>query len=335
MLKKYKLSIIGLFIILSIVFLGVGIGGKGKYENNDKVKLAYYGESIELPLITAFQEGYFKEEGLDVELVKISHEDFVDSINNKNIDGGTCDYKIIKNIEEGANIKIGAGLHSGAIEILSRNENGIEEINDLKNKKIGIQNKGGGTMLAAKTLLDKYNINSLKDINWVYLEENQLTDALKTGAVDGIVLWQNDKDNEEFKTIYRPNDMSSTAGGGHSHHGNEYFYISFAGVSKELADASPQKTAGILRAWIKGANRVGEKKEECLEKAIDNGYIEGSYEENYEIIKNYMWMPSVKYAENNLKSYIQLQKSIGILPDSLKDDEFLKKSFADVLPNWN
>ena len=333
MLKGYKLSIFMLLVIIFGSFLMMGC--KETYENDNKVRLAYYGESIELPLITAFEEGYFKEEGLEVELVKLNYEDFASGINNKSIDGGTCDYRIIKNIEEGTNIKIGAGLHSGSIEILAKNGSQIETINDLKNKKIGIQNKGEGTMIAAKTLFDKYNIDFLKDIKWVYLDGDQLTEALRKGAVDGIILWQNDKKNDEFKTIYKASDVNSASAFGHSHHGNEYFYISFAGVSKDIADTCPQKTAGILRAWIQGANKVAENKEESLQKAIDNGYIEGSYEENYEIIKQYMWMPSVKYAKDNLKSYVEIQKSIGLLSDSLDEDEFYKNSFADVLPYWD
>ena len=80
---------------------------------------------------------------------------------------------------------------------------------------------------------------------------------------------------------------------------------------------------------------MAENKEECLNKAIDKGYIEGSYEENYEIIRQYMWMPSVKYAKENLKSYVEIQKSIGLLSDSLGVDEFYKNSFADVLPYWD
>ena len=119
MLKGYKLSIFMLLVIIFGSFLMMGC--KETYENDNKVRLAYYGESIELPLITAFEEGYFKEEGLEVELVKLNYEDFASGINNKSIDGGTCDYRIIKNIEEGTNIKIGAGLHSGSIEILAKN----------------------------------------------------------------------------------------------------------------------------------------------------------------------------------------------------------------------
>ncbi|EKQ53828.1 MULTISPECIES: ABC transporter substrate-binding protein [unclassified Clostridium] len=328
-----KLSIIIFFLI---IFESLFVTGcKESYENNDKVRLAYFGDSTELPLITAFEEGYFKEECLNVELVKLDYKDFVNSINNKSIDGGTCDYRIIKNIEEGANIKIGAGLHSGSIEILSSSESGIETINDLKNKKLGVVGKGSGIMIAAKTVVSKYGIDLVKDTNLVYLDENQLYDALRKGTVDSIVLWQNDNENNEFKTIYKSSDIDSASAFGHSHHGSEYFYISFAGISKEITDTCPQKTAGILRAWIKGTNRVEENKEECLQKAVNDGYIVGNYDENYKIIKQYMWMPSVKYAKDNLKSYIKIQRTIGVLPDNLNEDEFYKNSFADVLPYWN
>lgn len=312
------------------------IGCKKNYGDDQKVRLAYFGYNNELPLIAAFEEGYFEEEGLDVELVKINYEEFTKDINNKNIDGGTCDYRIFKSIEEGINIKIGAGLHSSSVEILTQNGSDIKTISDLKNKKIGIQKKGEGTMIAAKALFDKYDIDVLRDIEWIYFEGEQLKNSLRKGEVDGVILWQNNEKNNEFKTIYRKNELdSASAALGHSHHGNEYYYISFAGISKEIADNYPEKAAGILRAWIQGANKVAENKEECLQKAIDNGYIKGNYVENYDGIETYMWMPSVKYAKDNVKAYIEMQKSIGLLSDSLDVDEFYKNSFADVLPYWD
>lgn len=333
-LKGCKLSI---FMLLVIIFAIFSLNGcKETYENNQKVKLAYFGNSYELPLITAFEEGYFEKEGLDVELVKLNYDDFSSSINNKTIDGGTCDYRILKSIEDGTEIKLGAGLHSGSIEVLVKNGSEIAKINDLKNKKIGIQNQGEGTMILAKSLFNKYSINSLNDITWINIEGNQLKNSLRDGSVDAVILWQSDEVvDDEFTTLYKATDVNSVVKSGHSHHGDEFYYISFAGVSKELADTCPQKTAGILRAWIAGANKVAEDKEWCLNKAIDDKYIQGSFEENYQEIKQYMWMPSVKYAKDNLKSYIGIQKSVGILQDSLNEDEFYNDSFADVLPYWD
>lgn len=332
MLKSCKLGTVLLLIVFCISLFMTGC--KENYENN-KVKLAYYGINAELPLITAFEEGYFKEEGLDVELVKIKPEDFVNDINNKLVDGGTCDYKILKSIEDGAKIKVGAGLQSRAIEILTEAGSGIDTIQGLKNKKIGIEGRGGGAMLAAKNLLDRYNIDLSKDITWTYLNSDKLKDSLRLGSVDGIILWGDNENNSEFKTLFKVNDMDMSSMMGHSHHGNEYVYTHFASISKEISDNDPEKAAAILRAWIKGANKVGENSDECVKKLIEDGYIKGGYEENSQEIKQYMWMPSVKVAEDNLKSYIKIQKSIGILSDSLNEDEFYKNSFAEVLPYWS
>lgn len=332
MLKSCKLGTVILLVVFCISFFMTGC--KENYENN-KVKLAYYGINAELPLITAFEDGYFKEEGLDVELVKIKPEDFVNDINNKIVDGGTCDYKILKSIEDGAKIKVGAGLQSRAIEILTKAGSEIDTIQGLKNKKIGIEDRGGGAMLAAKNLFDKYNIDLSKDITWIYLNSDKLKDSLKSGSVDGIVLWGDNEDNSEFKTLFKVSDMDMASMMGHTHHGNEYIYTDFAGISKEISDNDPEKAAAILRAWIKGANKVGENSDECIKKLIEDGYIKGSYEENSQEVKQYMWMPSVKVAEDNLKAYIKIQKSIGILSDSLNEDEFYKNSFAEVLPYWN
>lgn len=146
-----------------------------------------------------------------------------------------------------------AGLQSGSIEILGKNGGVISQVSDLKNKKVGIINKGEGTMLAARILFNKSNIDSLKDINWVYLDEVKLRESLKKGEIGGVVLWQNDKmESDDFMVIYIASDVDAVASSGHAKHGNDFFYVKFAGIYKELVESSPLKAAGILCAWIQG-----------------------------------------------------------------------------------
>lgn len=135
--NKFRVMMVLIILFGSFILTGC----KETFENNDKVKIAYVGDSTELPLITAFEEGYFKDEGLDVELVKVDSQEIASSLNNKNFDGITCDYRVFKYIEDGSNIKIGAGLYSGSINVLVGKESNIEKIDDLKNKKIGIQKR--------------------------------------------------------------------------------------------------------------------------------------------------------------------------------------------------
>lgn len=89
-------------IIISFVFAGCS----SSYENDDVVKIGYLGNHLELPLFTAYENGYFEKEGLKVELVKINYEDAEEKIESGNIDAFTCDYKFFKWNEDNINIKL-------------------------------------------------------------------------------------------------------------------------------------------------------------------------------------------------------------------------------------
>lgn len=331
--KKWFLLLL-VFVLTNLLIVGCNEG----YENNNTVKLAYFGNTADLPLLTAVEEGYFEEEGIDVELIKIDNDELGSNIKSKKIDGATCDYRIFKLINEGAKVKISAGLNSGAIEILVKENSNINSIEDMKNKKIGIQNLGEGTMVAGNKLLIKNSINSINDINWSYWPGKDLIDTLNDSKIDGIIRWtttnQDNKELKGIKSIYKVSNDNIALMQGHSKHGNDYIYMNFEVLSSEITDTATEKAAGILRAWIKGTNKVGESKEACIQKAIDNGYLVEDYNKNFEEVNHYMWMPSVKYAQENIKDYIKIQKAIGLLPNDLNEGEFLSNCFADVLPFW-
>lgn len=325
-------------ILIIVIILLIFTGCSNSYENDDVVKIGYVGNCMELPLFTAYENGYFEKEGLKVELVKINDEEVKYKIKSGNIDAFTCDYKFLKWNEDNTNIKVSIGITSGAIEIIALKDSDIQKINDIKNKKIGIVNQGDGTMIAAINLLNRNNINA-DSIEWVYLNGESPTEAIEKGEVDGAVVWNINKEYNDNKinVIHKTElvDNKNSVCNNHSNHSSDYFYINFAGVRGEIADECPEKTAGILRAWSEGATVVEENREESLSKAVEKGYIKNVSDEENAKINYFMWMPSVKSAKENLKEYIHIQKSTGIINSDLNEDDFFNSIFADVLPFWN
>jgi NitT/TauT family transport system substrate-binding protein len=55
---------------LTVVLFGCGLLAAGCKRGSGKVKVCYLGLTCENPIFAAYEFGYFKEEGLDVELVK-------------------------------------------------------------------------------------------------------------------------------------------------------------------------------------------------------------------------------------------------------------------------
>ncbi|GEA30964.1 hypothetical protein CBE01nite_31610 [Clostridium beijerinckii] len=325
------------FFILTIVILALMFTGCSKlYENDDIVKIGYIGNFTELPLFAAYENGYFEKEGVKVELVKINDNEVEEKIKNGNIDAFTCDYKFLKWNNPNINMKVSMGITSGAIEIITSKDSNLQKITDIENKRIGIVNQGDGTMAAAINVLNKNNIND-NSIKWVYLKDENPTTAIENGEVDAAVVWDINREDNNINVIYKTGliDSENSSGNNHGNHGNSYFYINFAGVRSEIADKYPEKTAGILRAWIEGAADVEEGKDKSLSNAVEKGYIKNVSEDEEAKTKYFMWMPSVKTGKENLKEYIHIQKSMGIINSDLNEENFLKSIFADVLPFWD
>lgn len=326
------------FLILAVVIISIIFTGcSSSYENNDVVKIGYIGNYMELPLFAAYENGYFEKEGLKVELVKINDEDTEDKIKGGDIDAFTYDYKFLKWNEENINMKVGIGITSGAIEIIASKDSKLQKIEDIKNKKIGIANQGDGTMIAAANLLSRNNISD-DSIEWVYLNGESPVEAIENGKIDGAVVWNvnEEYDDNKINVINKTElmDDENSLCDNHSNHSNDYFYINFAGIKSEIANKYPEKAAGILRAWSKGATDVEKDREGYVSKAVEKGYIKNVSDEDEAKINYFMWMPSVKSAKENLKEYIHIQKSTGMINNDLNEEDFFNSIFTDVLPAW-
>ena len=82
------------------------------------VKVGVIGLTCEAPIFVAAEKGFFAEEGLDVALVKLDWKTLGDSLNFNKIDAThTLVMYILKPIENGADLKITAGVHKGCLRI--------------------------------------------------------------------------------------------------------------------------------------------------------------------------------------------------------------------------
>ena len=93
----------------------------------------------------AYEKGFFKQEGLDAELVPQEFDVQKDALATGKIDAalGLLD-KWLKPLEQGLDAKFTAGLHHGCIQLLVPVNSPIKSIKDLKGKRIGVPVIGDG-----------------------------------------------------------------------------------------------------------------------------------------------------------------------------------------------
>ena len=177
-----------LFLLFSIVLLALIYN----YSQTDKTvnKIIRIGIN-QYPgfeyLFVAEKEGFFKEVGIQIELVELSSLTEVRRAFERNkIDGMTSTLvevlEAYKYSDRIAQVVLVIDFSNGADIILASPK--IKSAQDLRNKKIGIES---GT-LSSYLLYRSLELNNLKptDIMLVPMEKHEMFSALKTGKVDAV-----------------------------------------------------------------------------------------------------------------------------------------------------
>ncbi|MFT5725889.1 MAG: TRAP transporter TAXI family solute receptor [Desulforhopalus sp.] len=79
-----------------------------------------------------------------------------------------------------------ASLYSEKFQIIVRNDAGITNFQDIKNKKISVDEQGSGTLAVMRILLDAYGMTE-NDFHPLYLKPVFIEDRIKSGQVQGFV----------------------------------------------------------------------------------------------------------------------------------------------------
>ena len=148
-----------LFVILCCFF------NKNNDRNNKKIVIAEVTHSVfYAPLYVAIEKGYFKDEGLDVELILTSGADKVSAAvlsGDAQIGlAGAESVIYIYNSDEKDYLRIFSGLtkRDGQF-ILSRNENNNFSLEELRGKEVLVGRKGGMPALNFLNALDNLGID--------------------------------------------------------------------------------------------------------------------------------------------------------------------------------
>jgi NitT/TauT family transport system substrate-binding protein len=293
-----------------------------------KVKIAYNGSTCEAPLYAAYHKGFFREQGVDVELVKMDFETLKEGLATGKVDFTQGNFKWLKPIEQGLKVKLAAGVHNGCIQAVVPKNSPIKSIKDLKGKTIGVEAIGGGPMILLSIELEKHGIDYKKDVSWKAYPGPQMEQAIAKGEIDAFGIWdpwgQLAQDKGTFRRIFASNIDKPY----------KDLYCCFLAVRADLPDKDPALAQAVLKAWLKGVEWVGKNPREAAKIEIDNKYTGGDVELNARLIGSYKWQPGVKRAESDLKYYIKEEKAQGILLPTTDEKKFFERVFARILPDY-
>lgn len=330
-----------LIAILALGVLTLAGCGKKKAADNDanekavtkasqvktlkKVRIGNFGTTCEAPLFAAYEKGFFKEEGLDVELIKGDAVTLKDGLATGKIDAtdGVL-MQWIKPLEQGLNIKFTAGIHNGCLQVLVPNNSNIKSARDIKGKRIGVPAIGGGPMNMVSRLLSQEGIDFKNGVTWRAFPASELELALEKGEVDLIALpdplAQMIVDKGKAKSLV---NMAK----------DKPFmdeYCCLVVINGKIVEKDPATAAAITRAFLKGARWVAKNPQEAAKLEADKKYVPGDAAVNGKTLANYNYVPSVKGGEEALRKAAKEMLDIGILDKSTDTDALAKSGFVKL-----
>ncbi len=295
----------------------------GNAGNEDyTLKIAYNNSLCEAPIQMGVEKGFFEAEGLKFEMVKVDAAHMPEAIGSGQIDAGFGLLgKYLQPIDNGLDIKITAGIHTGCIKVLVPQNSPIKTVSDLKGKKIGTTGLGAAapTIITRRSLYHA-GLNAAPDncdAEFVVYSGSDLAQALANGAVDAIANGDPQASLSEKEYNLRPIIDTATD----DEYKNEYCCISF--VTGDIAKNHPEIADKFTRAIMKASQWVEENKEETAKIQIEKEWVAGDASFNASVLSNYSYKPSVNGGYEALQITVPDLQAIGLINADRDPQEFI------------
>ena len=290
-----------------------------------KVRFSTTGISVsELPFKIAQLKGFYREEGLDVEMILIRGAVGMQALLGGSVDYTSASGSTIAAAVRGLPVKlVFISSSKPQFELISQPQ--IRSIQDLKGKIIGISSRGGSNDLMMQIILQKNGLALNKDVTTIIVgAQEETVIALRTGRIAAALLTpprnfmlQRDGFN---RLAYSGDYMPTYANGG-------------IGVTDEKIKTNPAEVLALVKATIKALQFSMKNRAEMIK--IMPGYLgvkdAALIDQLYDL---YLTRQSVDGSvdENWMKGAIEFtQKTLGaavkeVPPSQVFDFSFVQKA---------
>jgi len=268
-------------IVLSLLILAVAV------EAADKVRLSI--SAVDVSFLTsgvALKRGMFKDEGLDVELIRMNANVSVTALATGDIDYTMVFASVVRGALRGLPMKVVASFMDSSTHLLiARPE--YKSIRDLKGKTMAVSTYGATSDVAARMMMKQGGVDPEKELKIIQLgAERARYAALKEGIVDVAVL-SPPTDTEAQRSGLRVLSRF-----------HELYKMPFTGLGtnlkklKEKPDEVKRMTKALLRAnrFVR-ANREGTIQTMMEWIKVDRESAVATYESTWKIFSEDGGMP--------------------------------------------
>jgi NitT/TauT family transport system substrate-binding protein len=201
--EKIKLGIIAIVALILLValigFVSPSISGAFTLSGQKETTIVRMGSLPVihgLPVYYAIEKGYFKEAGIDLQLIKMeAPNQIVDGIMQGNLDftstSGPAGISAVADFKNPGKMKIyslsGGDKNSPGESILVPKDSNIKKISELSGKKLGIIGGSLQWKMLAVHILAQNNLVADKDVTLVEIPIGSHVTAIASGQVDALL----------------------------------------------------------------------------------------------------------------------------------------------------
>ena len=222
-----------------------------------KVRLSATSVAVtELQFRIALLKGFYRDEGLDVEIILIRG-----AVGMQALLGGSVDYtsaagSIIAGATRGVPVRLVLVVNARPqFDLVGQPD--IKAVAQLKGKVVGISSRGGAVDILTQTILAQHGVTANKDATLIVIgSPEELVTALRTGRIAACLLTQPRQlilYRDGFtKLAYSGDYLSSYPTGG-------------VGTTEEKIKNHPAEVLGFVRASLKGQQYFAQHRNESID----------------------------------------------------------------------
>jgi NitT/TauT family transport system substrate-binding protein len=293
--------------------------------NSNKIRVGYIGLTCEAPIFTAVEKGFFKEEGLDVSLVKCEWANYKDvlALGGFDITHHLVMY-FLKPIEQGLDVKFTAGIHRGCLRVQAGAQSNIRSVKDLRGKRIGVPGMGTPPFIFATRVLGANGIDASKEISWRVFPAGELGLAIDKGEVDAVA------DSEPIGSLLLADGKVRNVADQAADDPYKNEYCCAVIVNGKFLAKNPKAAAAATRALLKAAKWVETNPAAAARLSVEKKYLASNPELNTVAISHLRYVPSVSGAEEAVNSAAAEMKIAGMLSPTTDVPDLARRAFVHL-----
>jgi NitT/TauT family transport system substrate-binding protein len=292
----------------------------------DRIRIAVSNPNMpNLTAAMAQKKGFFKDENIDAEIIRMNPNVAVTALSTGDIDYCQLFGAVVGGAIAGLPVRVVAGyLDNWPMTLIAQPE--LKSIRDLKGKTLGISSFGATPDVAARLMIKQSGIDPEKDIKVLALGSDaaRLT-ALKQRVVDVVVISppaDTQMEKQGYRILARAYELFS------------FPYLGLGTHTRKIKE-KPDEIRRVIKATIRANRLIRDNRDEAVRTLIDWGKVEKEFAyASYDALRN-LFNGDGAVPEEGLKLVIDQARHSAkvtreIAPSEVVNLTFLREAQAEL-----